>query len=108
MTPTHTGPDLERKSDSGESELLGVGRLRKLSGRNEGELAILVRDQYQHRGLGRELVRRLLEIGREEKLDRIFAFMLRENVEMQALATELGFRFEPSEDATLITAVFSP
>lgn len=95
-----------RREASGGSEILAVGRLTKLPERSEAEVAVLVRDQYQHRGLGRELLLRLLEIGREEKLGRIFAHMLRENVEMQALASQLGFRFEASEDPALVTAVF--
>jgi acetyltransferase len=98
----------ERRTASGESEILGVGRLTKLPSRCEAEVAVLVRDQYQHCGLGRELLRRLLAIGGEEKLERIFAHMLRENVEMQALASQLGFRFEPSEDPALVTAVYRP
>jgi acetyltransferase len=98
----------ERRTESGESEILGAGRLTKLPSRNEAEVAVLVRDQYQHRGLGRELLRRLLVISGEEKLERIIAYMLRENVEMQALAAQLGFRFEPSEDPALVTAVYRP
>lgn len=40
----------------------------------------MVTDQYQYRGLGTELLRRLIEIARNEKLDRIIAEMLQENL----------------------------
>ncbi len=78
--------------DSGAQEIIAVGRLSKLHVKNEGEFAILVGDQYQRRGLGTELLRRLVQVGRDEKLVRITAHILSENIEMQTVARRLGFR----------------
>ena len=43
----------ERQERSGEPEILAVGRLSKLHGRNEAELAAVAIDAAQHKGLGR-------------------------------------------------------
>ncbi|HLV02351.1 MAG TPA: GNAT family N-acetyltransferase, partial [Acidobacteriota bacterium] len=72
-------------------EILGVGRLTKLHGRNEAEFAILIRDDYQGRGLGTELLSRLVNIGHDEKLDRIVADILPENRGMIAVSRKVGF-----------------
>ena len=52
-----------RNPETGEREILGVGRLSKIHGTNEAEVAVLVSDQWQGRGLGKELLARLLLVG---------------------------------------------
>ena len=79
--------------------ILGVGRLSKLRGTTEAEFAILIADQFQQQGLGTELLRRLVAIGRDEQLTAIVADMLQENSGMQHVVRRLGFqtRFDWSE-----------
>jgi acetyltransferase len=84
-------------SDTSEHEILAIGRLSKLHGRSTAEVALLVRDEYQHRGLGIELLRRLIQVARDERLDSVQAYMLRENIEMRSLIEKLGFRVEPAD-----------
>ena len=50
----------ERKNEAGEPEMLAVGRLSKIHGRDEAELAAVAIDAAQHKGLGTELYRRLI------------------------------------------------
>lgn len=90
---------------SGTHEILAVGRLTQIHGSNDAEVAVLVTDRYQHRGLGAELLRRLIEIARDRKLDRLVADTLGENLAMQALAKRLGFRRVTSEEPTVVRAV---
>ena len=84
------------RSDPAEDgrAIVAVGRLSKLTGGTEGDVAILVADQFQRRGLGSELLRRLLEVGRNERLERITADILPENREMQHICRALGFQLE--------------
>jgi acetyltransferase len=84
--------------DTGEHEIFAIGRLSKLHGRSTAEMALLVRDQYQHRGLGIELLRRLIQVARDEHLDSMQAYLLRENVEMRSLVEKLGFRVQPADE----------
>lgn len=83
----------ERKGSSPDDhEILGVGRLSKARGRNEGEFALLVSDRWQRQGLGTELLKRLVAIARAEKLSRVSAVILAYNHSMQHVAEKAGFR----------------
>ncbi|MEQ9484329.1 bifunctional acetate--CoA ligase family protein/GNAT family N-acetyltransferase [Coleofasciculus sp. F4-SAH-05] len=75
-------------------QILGVARLSKMHGINEAEFAMLISDPYQRRGLGTELLQRIIQVGRQEKLTRITADILAENVPMQKVAEKVGFHLE--------------
>ena len=89
---------------TGERRILAVGRLNKLHVGNEAEVAVLVSDQYQKLGLGYELLRRVIEIARDEKLSQVSAEMLPDNLAMQVIIKRLGFRLRASEDLTSVRA----
>lgn len=84
--------------ETGKHEILGVGRLSKLHGVNEAEFAMLVSDPFQRQGLGTELLQKLIQIGRDEKLDRITAEIIPENRAMQRVCEKVGFRLQPTMD----------
>jgi acetyltransferase len=90
--------------DGGEHEVLAIGRMTKLHDSNSAEIAFLVRDQFQRRGLGSELLRRLVQIARDERLESIVAYVLEENTEMQSLFRKLGFRISPTGDPANLCA----
>ncbi|WP_036489394.1 bifunctional acetate--CoA ligase family protein/GNAT family N-acetyltransferase [Myxosarcina sp. GI1] len=83
---------------TGEREILGVARLSKIYGTDEAEFGMLVSDRYQGRGLGKELLKTLVDIGRQEQLNCIIAEILPENRPMQRLCSKLGFRVERHGD----------
>ncbi len=87
-----------KNPDTGEHEILGVARLSKLHGVNEAEFAMLVSDPYQHQGLGTELLGRLIEVGREENLDRVRADIMPENTAMQRVCEKVGFKLKREPD----------
>ena len=92
----------ERENEAGEPEILAVGRLSKLHGRDEAELAAVATDAAQHKGLGTELYRRLIEFARDEKLKLVVSTMLPENREMRAVCVKHGFKmFSNLEDNTI-------
>lgn len=80
------------KQETGEREILAVGRLQKLNGTSGAELAVLVSDAWQGKGIGPELVSRLIDIARDEKLDRIQADVLADNSVMQRILSKSGFK----------------
>jgi acetyltransferase len=90
--------------DTGQHEILGVGRLTRMGGGREAEIAVLVTDRFQRAGLGTELMRRLIQVAREEKLERIVANFLLENATLRTIAERLGFTLEPSDDPECMTA----
>ena len=78
---------------TGQRAIVGVGRLMKLRGGNDAEFAEVVSDAYHGQGLGTELLRRLIAIARDERLDRVVADVLPDNTEMQRVFKKLGFHF---------------
>jgi acetyltransferase len=98
----------ERVNEQGKAEIIAVGRMSKLHGVPEAELAALVRDGFQGKGLGSELYRQLLQIARDEKLVKVHSNMLRENLEMKAICQTLGFTLSDGDrDDNLILAVLA-
>lgn len=97
---------VERKDpETGARGIIGVGRLTKAFGRREAEFAILISDRYQRHGLGAELLRRLIEIGRDEGLQRITGEFLPDNIGMRSVCQRLGFHFRRTiEDPTVVQA----
>lgn len=96
-----------RNAATGESEILAVGRLSKVFGANEAEVAVVVSDAWQGRGLGKELVSRLVIVGGDEKLERLVADILPENTEIQRLCEKLGFTLKHSIEDELVRAEFT-
>jgi len=90
----------ERLPEDGEDapEIVGVARLTKIGGTNDGEFALLIGDRWQGRGLGTEMLKRLVEIGQDEGLDRVSADVLRENAGMRRVSEHAGFRPVLSND----------
>jgi len=89
---------VERKDPkTGERVILAIGRLSKVHQTAEAEFAILVSDAWQGHGFGAELLRRLVGIGRDEKLKRIVATILADNVAMQHVSRKIGFTLKRVE-----------
>jgi len=97
---------VHRNAQTGESEILGVGRLMKIHGTNDGEVAALISDQCQNRGLGRELLSRLLVVGADEKLARLKADILPDNRDVMRVCEKLGFSLKHSLDDEVVHAEF--
>ncbi len=90
---------------SSEHQILAVARLSKSHAENEAEVSVLVSDHWQHHGLGKHLLERLIQVARDEKLERVVANILPENSDMQALATRFGFAVRESGEPDLVVAV---
>jgi acetyltransferase len=95
----------ERRSpETGLRDIVGIGRLVKSHTANESELAVIVSDTFQRRGIGSQLVRLLIDFGREEKLERITATVLQENRAMQKIFEKEGFVFKATDDREALEA----
>jgi acetyltransferase len=85
-----------------ENRLVAVARLNRLQGTRDAEFALLVSDAVQGQGLGRALLSRLLDVGRDWKMERIVATILPGNVPMRRVCERLGFTFHGETDAVKI------
>ncbi len=84
-----------------QRQIIAVARLIKAYGANEAEVAIVISDDWQGKGLGTKLLGDLVAIGRTEGLERIVGYILPENYVMQHICRKLGFalRYDDSEEA---------
>ncbi len=89
---------------TGKREILAVGRLTRLYGTRDSEFSLLVNDQWHGRGLGSELLGRLIGVARDEKIERILADILPENYVMQHVCEKLGFTLSRSMDTDMVKA----
>jgi acetyltransferase len=92
---------------SGEHEIMAVGRLTRMHGSREAEVAVLVADRFQRCGLGSELLGRLIQVARDERLERIAATVLFENLAMRSLASRYGFKVVKDADLSVLRAVLT-
>jgi acetyltransferase len=99
---------LRKHPESGQEEIIAVGRLSKLHGVNEAECAVLIIDECHHQGLGTELYRRLLQIARAEGIQRLVSTMLTENREMRSICKRLGFQIKIDTEDQLVQAEIRP
>lgn len=90
---------------TGARRILGVGRLNKVQSRSTAEVAILVADEFQARGLGFQLLSRVVQVAREEKLTRVRSEMLHDNLAMQILSKRVGFELRSHGSSESIEAV---
>jgi acetyltransferase len=97
----------EMDAGTGDERILAVGRLNKLPNTNEAEMAVLVADDYQGCGLGTELLRRLIQVARDRKVDQITAEMLRDNIVMQSVLKKVGFRLRLFNDPRSVRAALT-
>jgi acetyltransferase len=90
---------------TGERQMIALGNLMKIQGRNAAEVAVITSDEHQGKGLASELLRRLLDIAREEKLHRVVATTTTENLPMRAVLKRMGFRLTIHLDADEVEGV---
>jgi acetyltransferase len=87
-----------RNPQTEERQIIALGNLLKIHGRNAGDLAVITSDEHQGMGLASELFRRLLNVAREEKLQRVVAITMIENLPMCAVLKKLGFHLSIEDD----------
>jgi acetyltransferase len=89
--------DLKNRDDT--HQILGVGRLIKEHGTDEAEFAVLISDPWQGKGLGSELLKLLVQIGRKEALRRITGHISPENTTMKTVSEQVGFSLHFDREA---------
>ncbi len=87
-----------------QNEIMAVGRLIKTTGANEAEFAVIVTDKFQQQGLGTALLQRLIQFGRDEKIQRLTGDILLENLGMQRICRKLGIFLQYSPEDELMKA----
>lgn len=85
-----------------DQEILGLIRMTKIPGTKDATFALIVKDRWQNQGIGSKLMEKMLEAAHQEKVERIVAYMLQENFQMQKLCKHFGFTLK-TEGNTIFT-----
>jgi acetyltransferase len=96
---------MEKPSSAGRpAVILGVARLSRIPHTTDARFALVIADEYQHQGLGTELLRQLIAVARQEKLTHLGAEILSSNKEMLSLCRHAGFVFNEKVKDDLVLA----
>ena len=90
-------------AEDAHDKIVGVSRYSADADHQRCECAVVVDDEWQNRGLGTLLMRRLIEVARARGIRVMRSVDLAENVRMADLAQDLGFeRRRDPDDATQV------
>ena len=87
----------EYVDEFGKSSLVGVARLVREHSGSSAEIAFVLSDKYQCKGLGSYLLQQSISVARQEGLSSLHAVVLYENSEMRNLFKRAGFSFSEPE-----------
>lgn len=86
---------------TGESQIIGVGRLSRLPGSQKAQFKLIITDAYHNLGLGTQLLTHLIHIANNEKIQSIEGNILSENSGMIAICKKLGFICKPTNGGVI-------
>jgi GNAT superfamily N-acetyltransferase len=86
--------------------IVGVGRYERLGGSDEAEVAFVVTDAYQRRGIGALLLDHLAEAARPHGISRFMAQTLSENRDMLGVFLASGFPVATSSEGGTVSVHF--
>lgn len=86
--------------NAGDNELriIAASRMTRLHGTNAARFSVLINDQCQGMGIGTELMRRLIDIARQEKYQRLECLLTKDNQVMQYMVKKFGFEQTEAEN----------
>jgi acetyltransferase len=88
-------------NEEGARRLAGIARLIRKHSDNNAEVAFLVADKFQNRGLGTQLLNLVIDIARKEGISGLEGATLSENFGMKDMFVRAGFKFSPPEDGVV-------
>jgi acetyltransferase len=89
-------------TEKGKRKIIGMVRLIIEPDCESGEVAVVVGDPWQNRGIGSKLFRYIVKISEDMGLKRIFGEILSENTKMIHICCKNGFTIEPIDKETCL------
>ena len=77
--------------EPGDEEIIAIGRFKNDPADNQAEAAFVVGDDWQNRGIGTHLMRKLIEIARDMGIDGFKAEVLADNKKMLHVFHKVGY-----------------
>ncbi len=91
----------EYADEQGAKHIAGIARLVRNHSDSGAEVAFIVADKYQNRGLGSHFLECLIAIARAEGIPRLDGAVLSENMNMKDVLVRAGFQFGTPEDGAI-------
>ena len=91
----------EHTDEHGARHIAGIARMIRNHADQGAEVAFIVADKYQKRGLGSHLLECLIAVARREGVAYLEGAMLAENFNMKDIFSRAGFRFGMPEDGAI-------
>ena len=91
-------------AESEEERVVGACRISKLHGVNEARFSLLISDLYQRSGIGRGLLRKMIEVAKAEKISRLTTLTTVDNTRRREVLDELGFQSTETGDGKMVKA----
>ena len=88
-------------------EIIGVGRFERIEDSSDAEVAFVIADAHQGRGIGSVLLEHLAAAARERHIRRFTAEVLAENTRMVNVFTDAGYRAVHAIDYGVVHLEFS-
>jgi len=88
----------EYADEEGARWIAGIARLIRKHSDNSAEVAFLIADKFQNRGLGTHMLDTTIQIARKEGIGTLEGATLSDNFNMKDMFIKAGFRFAPPED----------
>ena len=114
--PTLTDEEVERLTRTGDPDhfalaaerddrLIGVAQYDRATGSDEAEVAFVVEDAFQGKGLGTLLLEQLASTGRRHGISRFVALTLADNRQMRSVFFNAGFTHRATTDHGVVRVV---
>lgn len=88
----------EYADEEGTRRIAGIARLIRKHSDNSAEVAFLIADKFQNRGLGTHMLDTTIQIARKEGIATLEGATLSDNFNMKDMFIKAGFHFAPPED----------
>ena len=89
---------IEHKNQDNSRELFAIARFTKLANSKDAVFSLLVKDKWQKMGIGKELIKNIIKIAKDENIDHLLSHMFEDNENMRNICQSLKFSFIKLED----------
>ena len=88
--------------ETGETTIMGAGRISKMHGMDRARFSLLIGDNWQGHGLGAQLLKQVVEVAHEEKLQSLEAIVTPDNQFMLKVCERMGFELNKSDEDEMV------
>ena len=92
--------------EAGQKLIVAVGRYSRLPSETTAEVAFIIEDAYQEKGIGTKMIEWLAAVARKNGIDTFEAFVLPENTTMLSVFQNYGFHMKRENKGDVCTSAF--